>query len=189
MRGFSDRQIAALVSEPEKMEYVASPALLPVDYGSLRYTGGPVSEAHIRHLRKKLGIVPVVKQIDTLAAEYPADTNYLYLTYSGEEHDVNLVGSEKQCSDVKVTDLTPAIPEPLTLKFQASDSKEEAESRIIVLGCGPYRIGSSVEFDWCSVSCVRTLRSLGHKAIVINCNPAPRPQASSRIYLDLFARL
>ena len=177
LRGFSDRQIAALVSEPEKMEYVASPALLPVDYGSLRYTGGPVSEAHIRHLRKKLGIVPVVKQIDTLAAEYPAETNYLYLTYSGEEHDVDLAGSEKQCSDVKVTDLTPAIPEPLTLKFQAqgSDSKEEAESRIIVLGCGPYRIGSSVEFDWCSVSCVRTLRSLGHKAIVINCNPAPRP--------------
>ncbi|CAL1141702.1 unnamed protein product [Cladocopium goreaui] len=171
LRGFSDRQIAALVSEPEKMEYVASPALLPVDYGSLRYTGGPVSEAHIRHLRKKLGIVPVVKQIDTLAAEYPAETNYLYLTYSGEEHDVDLAGSEKQCSDVKVTDLTPAIPEPLTLKFQGPDSKEEAESRIIVLGCGPYRIGSSVEFDWCSVSCVRTLRSLGHKAIVINCNP------------------
>ena len=152
LRGFSDRQIAALVSEPEKMEYVASPALLPVDYGSLRYTGGPVSEAHIRHLRKKLGIVPVVKQIDTLAAEYPAETNYLYLTYSGEEHDVDLAGSEKQCSDVKVTELTPAIPEPLTLKFQAqsSDSKEEAESRIIVLGAAL----TGLEAVWSSTGAV-----------------------------------
>lgn len=61
----------------------ASPALLPIDHGSQRYAGGPVTEAHIRHLRKKLGIVPMVKQIDTLAAEYPAETNYLYLTYSG----------------------------------------------------------------------------------------------------------
>lgn len=61
----------------------ASPALLPIDDGSQRYAGGPVTEAHIRHLRKKLGIVPMVKQIDTLAAEYPAETNYLYLTYSG----------------------------------------------------------------------------------------------------------
>ena len=88
-----------------------------------------------------------------------------------------LVGSDKQCSDVQITDLTPAIPEPLTLKPEGEGRErlgregEESESRIIVLGCGPYRIGSSVEFDWCSVSCVRTLRSLGHKAIVINCNP------------------
>ena len=74
----------------------------------------------------------------------------------GHEHDVELVGSEME--------LIPAIPKPLN----------EGDSRIIVLGCGPYRIGSSVEFDWCSVSCVRSLRSLGHKAIVINCNPATR---------------
>ena len=177
MRGFSDRQIALLLSpvDLDPMEIMASPALQPLDHGALRYTGGPVTEAHVRHLRKKLGIVPVVKQIDTLAAEFPAETNYLYLTYSGEEHDVDLVGSEKQCSDTRVTDLTPAIPEPLSLKFHAPNdtSKEEGDSRIIVLGCGPYRIGSSVEFDWCSVSCVRTLRSLGHKAIVINCNPDP----------------
>lgn len=132
-------------------------------------------EGHIRHLRKKLGIVPMVKQIDTLAAEYPAETNYLYLTYSGQEHDVDLVGGDKQCSEVQIKNLIPAIPEPLTLKCNEPSKPrgkdEEKDSRIIVLGCGPYRIGSSVEFDWCSVSCVRTLRSLGHKAIVINCNP------------------
>jgi len=193
MRGFSDRQIAALVSIPEKiLVECASPALLPIDHGSQRYAGGPVTEAHIRHLRKKLGIVPMVKQIDTLAAEYPAETNYLYLTYSGHEHDVKLVGSERQCSDVKIADLTSStIPEPLTLKLETDASREttgeEAESRIIVLGCGPYRIGSSVEFDWCSVSCVRTLRSLGHKAIVINCNPETVStdfDESNRLYFE-----
>jgi len=182
-RGFSDRQIAQLVSAPDKvLDAELSPAVLPVDHGSQRYCGGPVTEAHIRHMRKKAGIVPVVKQIDTLAAEYPAETNYLYLTYSGDEHDVDLAGSEKQCSEVMMTDLTSAIPEPLTLHgvvpaaessqlFKETVKGEDPESRIIVLGCGPYRIGSSVEFDWCSVSCVRTLRTVGHKAIVINCNP------------------
>eukprot|EP00438_Fugacium_kawagutii_P016912 Skav236269 [mRNA] locus=scaffold2289:47277:70286:+ [translate_table: standard] len=219
-RGFSDRQIAQLVTAPDTwaeldrvLDTEMSPALVPVDHGSQRYAGGPVTEAHIRHMRKKAallptrcwslsmasetiaGIVPVVKQIDTLAAEYPAETNYLYLTYSGEEHDVDLAGSEKQCTELMMTepwppwhtcvanrtavpvgydDLTSEIPEPLTLHGEAAPSEScwEAESRIIVLGCGPYRIGSSVEFDWCSVSCVRTLRSAGHKAIVINCNSA-----------------
>ena len=73
--------------------------------------------------------------------------------------------------------MTTAIPEPLTLHAAGADGSQlgpqtvdDPESRIIVLGCGPYRIGSSVEFDWCSVSCVRTLRAVGHKAIVINCN-------------------
>ena len=181
-RGFSDRQIAAIISTPEKiMDSAVSPQLLPTDHSSQRYSGGPVSEAHIRHLRKKLGIVPTVKQIDTLAAEFPATTNYLYVTYSGEEHDVELVGADKQCSDAAATELTPSsmIPEPLALNIhsssdvmqQSSQSKDNSDSRVVVLGCGPYRIGSSVEFDWCSVSCVRTLRSLGHTAIVINCNP------------------
>eukprot|EP00435_Cladocopium_sp_Y103_P027608 s1158_g6.t2 len=125
----------------------------------------------------RVGIVPVVKQIDTLAAEYPAETNYLYITYSGEEHDVDLAGSEKQCSELTITDLTSAIPEPFALHGGSVPTEspqmkgDDPESRIIVLGCGPYRIGSSVEFDWCSVSCVRTLRTVGHKAIVINCNP------------------
>ena len=174
-RGFSDRQIAALVSAPAMIHMELSPRLLPTDFGSSRYTGGPVTESHIRHLRRSTGIVPKVKQIDTLAAEFPAETNYLYLTYSGQEHDVELAGSQApppdlDCSMPPPLQLQPSIPEPLTL--QASQARvEEKESRVVVLGCGPYRIGSSVEFDWCSVSCVRTLRKLGHRAVVVNCNP------------------
>jgi carbamoyl-phosphate synthase large subunit/carbamoyl-phosphate synthase small subunit len=99
-----------------------------------RYTGD--KEPMVREFRKGLGVLPVVKQIDTLAAEFPAMTNYLYLTYGGEENDV-----------------------------------EFTDSGYIVLGCGAYRIGSSVEFDWCAVSCVDTLRAEGQKAIVINYNP------------------
>eukprot|EP00163_Fabomonas_tropica_P004427 TRINITY_DN1389_c0_g1_i4.p1 TRINITY_DN1389_c0_g1~~TRINITY_DN1389_c0_g1_i4.p1 ORF type:complete len:2183 (+),score=585.91 TRINITY_DN1389_c0_g1_i4:415-6963(+) len=94
------------------------------------------NELHIRSLRIEHRIFPVVKQIDTVAAEYPAATNYLYLTYHGTEHDVTL------------------------------DSEA-----IIVLGSGVYRIGSSVEFDWCAVECVRELRRLGHKTIMVNHNP------------------
>ncbi len=92
----------------------------------------------VRNYRKSQGIVPVVKQIDTLAAEYPATTNYLYLTYSGTEHDVDF-GRNNQ--------------------------------HIAVLGSGAYRIGSSVEFDWCSVNAVNTIRQNGLKAIMINNNP------------------
>eukprot|EP00931_Biecheleriopsis_adriatica_P111998 TRINITY_DN864_c0_g1_i4.p1 TRINITY_DN864_c0_g1~~TRINITY_DN864_c0_g1_i4.p1 ORF type:complete len:1615 (-),score=380.51 TRINITY_DN864_c0_g1_i4:13-4806(-) len=187
-RGFSDRQIAAQVRTPDSIpsgEY-ASPQIMPVDHGSQRYTGGNVTEAHIRHLRKRAGIVPVVKQIDTLAAEFPAETNYLFLSYSGEEHDVELAGGEETLPEAafgKLSEQATSIPAPLTLNFdydppepvrgKAGQDKVSADggSRIIVLGCGPYRIGSSVEFDWCSVSCIRTLRGLGHKAIVINCNP------------------
>jgi len=184
-RGFSDRQIAGCVSMPTAIrDCQISPSLLPVDEGSERYTGGPVHETHIRYLRKKAGILPVVKQIDTVAGEFPAETNYLYLTYSGEEHDVELAAGEKPMQEgalmstvVALND--SAIPEPISLNFGVSSQQDinskpaavDGESRIIVLGCGPYRIGSSVEFDWCSVSCIRTLRGLGHKAIVINCNP------------------
>jgi len=96
------------------------------------------SEAEVREIRKKLKLRPAVKQIDTLAAEYPAKTNYLYLTYNGQEDDV---------------------------KFQPSRTK------IMVLGSGPYSIGSSVEFDWCCVNTVLTLRKLGFKTIMVNYNP------------------
>jgi len=89
-----------------------------------------------RH-RRNMGIFPVVKQIDTLAAEYPAQTNYLYLTYNGDEDDV--------------------LP--------------EGERSVLVLGSGSYRIGSSVEFDWCCVYASRTLRKLGYRSILLNCNP------------------
>ena len=92
----------------------------------------------VRTYRKKLGIVPVVKQIDTLAAEYPAQTNYLYLTYNGTENDVNYLGDHRS---------------------------------VIVLGSGAYRIGSSVEFDWCSVNALLTVRNEGYRSVMINYNP------------------
>uniref|UniRef100_UPI002540CBA2 carbamoyl-phosphate synthase [ammonia], mitochondrial n=1 Tax=Euleptes europaea TaxID=460621 RepID=UPI002540CBA2 len=95
-----------------------------------------VTETQSRDLRLKKNITPWVKQIDTLAGEYPAVTNYLYVTYNGQEHDV---------------------------KFD--------DHGMMVLGCGPYHIGSSVEFDWCAVSCIRTLRQLRRKTVVVNCNP------------------
>ncbi|RMX68210.1 hypothetical protein DD238_007062 [Peronospora effusa] len=109
--GFSDRQLARMFS---------------------------CTDDEVRAKRKELGIVPAVKQIDTLAAEYPAQTNYLYMTYNGTEHDV------------------PA---------------QHPNDGVMVLGSGAYRIGSSVEFDWCAVSCIRTLRKLGHRAVMLNYNP------------------
>ncbi|MBD5244835.1 MAG: carbamoyl-phosphate synthase (glutamine-hydrolyzing) large subunit [Barnesiella sp.] len=92
----------------------------------------------IRDYRKELGIVPVVKQIDTLAAEYPAQTNYLYLTYNGAENDVNYLHDHRS---------------------------------IVVLGSGAYRIGSSVEFDWCSVNALMTVKKEGWRSVMINYNP------------------
>lgn len=92
----------------------------------------------VRDYRKSLGILPVVKQIDTLAGEYPAQTNYLYLTYAGKQHDIDYVDDKKS---------------------------------IIVLGSGAYRIGSSVEFDWCGVQALNTIRKEGYRSIMINYNP------------------
>ena len=92
----------------------------------------------VRNRRKSLGILPVVKQIDTLAAEYPAQTNYLYLTYHGIENDVDYKGDHRS---------------------------------VIVLGSGAYRIGSSVEFDWCSVNALTTVRKEGWRSVMINYNP------------------
>ena len=102
----------------------------------------------VRNRRKQLGILPVVKQIDTLAAEYPAQTNYLYLTYQG-------TGSA--CSDSVATN---------------NDIAYENDKRsIIVLGSGAYRIGSSVEFDWCGVQALNTIRKEGWRSVMINYNP------------------
>ena len=92
----------------------------------------------VRNHRKKLGITPYVKQIDTLAAEYPAQTNYLYLTYHGTEHDIEF---------------------------------ERDNRSVAVLGSGAYRIGSSVEFDWCSVNAINTIRKEGYRSIMLNYNP------------------
>ena len=92
----------------------------------------------VRNLRKEKGIVPVVKQIDTLAAEYPAHTNYLYLTYNGTANDVHYLGDRRS---------------------------------VVVLGSGAYRIGSSVEFDWCGVNALNTIRKEGWRSVMINYNP------------------
>ena len=116
-QGFSDFQVARAIGYKGEMEDAI------VD---------------IRNHRKSVGIVPVVKQIDTLAAEYPAQTNYLYLTYSGVANDVHYLGDHKS---------------------------------IVVLGSGAYRIGSSVEFDWCGVQALNTIRKEGYRSVMINYNP------------------
>lgn len=108
----------------------------------------------VRTYRKSMGIVPVIKQIDTLAAEYPALTNYLYLTYGGDVHDVQ---------------------------------PEHDNRSVIVLGSGAYRIGSSVEFDWCGVSALKTIRKAGLRSIMINYNPetvSTDYDLSDRLYFD-----
>jgi carbamoyl-phosphate synthase large subunit len=109
---------------------------------------------NIRAYRKKLGIVPFVKQIDTLAAEFPAQTNYLYLTYNGAESDVQYLGDHRS---------------------------------VIVLGSGAYRIGSSVEFDWCSVNALNTVRKEGYRSVMINYNPetvSTDYDVCDRLYFD-----
>lgn len=117
-KGFSDFQIARFLNEqPGNMHK---------------------EMLEVRNYRKSLGIFPYIKQIDTLAAEYPAQTNYLYMTYNGSAHDI--------------------IPE--------KDGKS-----VIVLGSGAYRIGSSVEFDWCSVNALTTARNEGYRGVMINFNP------------------
>jgi carbamoyl-phosphate synthase large subunit len=108
----------------------------------------------VREYRKSRGIMPYVKQIDTLAAEYPAKTNYLYLTYSGSEHDIPF---------------------------------EKDNKSVIVLGSGAYRIGSSVEFDWCSVNALNTVNEEGYRSIMINYNPetvSTDYDVCDRLYFD-----
>lgn len=118
-QGFSDFQIARAVLKG-------------------RVATGDEGNIIIRSLRKERNILPVVKQIDTLAAEYPAQTNYLYLTYNGSAHDVDY---------------------------------DQDEKSVIVIGSGAYRIGSSVEFDWCSVNALMTVKQQGYSSVMINYNP------------------
>ncbi|WP_270230148.1 carbamoyl-phosphate synthase (glutamine-hydrolyzing) large subunit [Phocaeicola coprocola] len=117
--GFSDFQIARFVLKP---------------------TSGNMEKENlaVRAYRKKLGILPAVKRINTVASEHPELTNYLYMTYGADGYDVNYYKNEKS---------------------------------VVVLGSGAYRIGSSVEFDWCSVNAIQTARKLGYKSIMINYNP------------------
>lgn len=119
VQGFTDFQIARAVGLEHEMD-IEKAAMV------------------IRARRKQAGIMPVVKQIDTLAAEYPAQTNYLYLTYLGVAHDI---------------------------KF------EQDKRSVVVLGSGAYRIGSSVEFDWCGVQALNTIRKEGYRSVMINYNP------------------
>ena len=133
--GFSDFQLARLVGKHEKGE-IGQDMLIVRDY------------------RKSLGIVPCVKNIDTLAAEYPAQTNYLYLTYAGDEHDVTF---------------------------------PDDRMSVIVLGSGAYRIGSSVEFDWCSVNTLNTVKATGFRSVMINYNPetvSTDYDVCDRLYFD-----
>ena len=114
-----------------------------------------ITPDEVRNLRKKLGILPSVKQIDTLAAEWPAVTNYLYLTYGGNTHDIVIPPDQKG---------------------------------IVVIGAGPYRIGSSVEFDWGTVNMVWGLQENGEKNVsVVNCNPetvSTDYDISTRLYFE-----
>ena len=118
--GFTDFQIARAVGLEQELHSMAKAGLV------------------VRQLRKNYGILPVVKQIDTLAAEYPAQTNYLYVTYAGVKSDITF---------------------------------ENDHRSIIVLGSGAYRIGSSVEFDWCGVQALNTIRREGYRSVMINYNP------------------
>ena len=118
--GFTDFQIARAIGLEDEVENMHKASLL------------------VRNLRKHYGILPVVKQIDTLAAEYPAQTNYLYVTYDGTTHDVTFSNDKRS---------------------------------IVVLGSGAYRIGSSVEFDWCGVQALNTIRKEGWRSVMINYNP------------------
>ena len=135
LRGFSDFQVARAVLKPDA-------------------TSMESATNQVRAMRKELGILPVVKRIDTLAAEYPAHTNYLYLTYSGDRHDV---------------------------------AYENDKRSVVVLGSGAYRIGSSVEFDWCGVNALATIRKEGYRSVMINYNPetvSTDYDISDRLYFD-----
>ena len=135
-QGFSDFQIARFVLADKGMK------------------AGDKEALAVRSQRKQLGIIPVVKQIDTLAAEYPAETNYLYLTYSGTHSDINYEGDGRS---------------------------------VVVLGSGAYRIGSSVEFDWCGVNALQTIREQGYRSVMINYNPetvSTDYDITDRLYFD-----
>ncbi|RKP02327.1 hypothetical protein CXG81DRAFT_10883 [Caulochytrium protostelioides] len=137
-----DRQLRTLAKEPLDIALTAAKLRHAKQLGfSDRHIAQTLetTELAVRRRRKALAIFPYVKQIDTVAAEFPCYTNYLYMTYLGSEHDVTF--------------------------------GTKADGAVIVLGSGVYRIGSSIEFDWCAVRCIRTLRAAGAKTIMINYNP------------------
>ncbi|CAD7944972.1 unnamed protein product [Amoebophrya sp. A25] len=268
--GFSDKQIAKLITQgslvagkggkgasPTGTEQHASKKKPLVVQNSIDqiYSGynsnkaSACSEEDVRQIRHRENILPCVKQVDTVAGEFPAETNYLYLTYNGEEHDVdpivvdkkqvgrlNAAAKRAQGGSPKFRMFTPSkagghyynpasrAPEQTRDRFfgqeggsthshsgnagddshggfymDPSQAASPVSTRgggrsgasntgsVIVLGCGCYRIGSSVEFDWCCVQAVKTIRSAGRPAIVINCNPETVStdfDESDRLYFD-----
>ena len=145
-----------------------------------------------------MNIIPVVKQIDTLAAEFPAQTNYLYVTYSGDVDDIDgsAEGGDLSTSRYSLMERSRETLSPTDFKRRArglstsgaaETLKTKKERGVIVLGCGAYCIGSSVEFDWCAVSCIRQLRRDGFKSIIINYNPetvSTDYDESDRLYFE-----
>lgn len=141
-----------------------------------------------------MGVLPVVKQIDTLAAEFPAQTNYLYVTYSGDADDIDGTSSDLAPSfrysptEISRTDSSERfLRRPRSISFAQQTAQQHKDRGVIVLGCGAYCIGSSVEFDWCAVSCIRQLRRDGFKSIIINYNPetvSTDYDESDRLYFE-----
>jgi len=125
-------------------------------------------ESTVRTTRKKHGILPVIKQIDTLAGEFPARTNYLYMTYHGEEDDVHALRHPEEAPATPFEMSDASHPPP---QGDVAGAVSKGAKRTIVLGGGPYSIGSSVEFDWCCVEAVRELQKQGYTVTMINSNP------------------
>lgn len=132
--GFSDKQIAQAVGS---------------------------TELAVRKHRKEIGVLPIIKQIDTVAGEWPATTNYLYLTYNGDTSDI---------------------------ETSSSDIETSSSDHLMVVGSGVYRIGSSVEFDWCAVGCLRELKTLGRKTIMVNYNPETVRSSSAYLLKTLHSQ-
>ncbi|MEK7137162.1 MAG: carbamoyl phosphate synthase large subunit, partial [Patescibacteria group bacterium] len=127
-------------------------------------------QLEIRALRKEHGIRPMVKQIDTLAGEFPARTNYLYLTYHGSENDVEF-GCARTMDNAQLTIDSEVKSQKSTVNGHSTEESHLLGKHAIVLGGGPYSIGSSVEFDWCCVEAVRELQRQGYTVSMINSNP------------------
>jgi carbamoyl-phosphate synthase large subunit len=175
--GFSDPQIAGALRG-----HGASAGSRSTGAGA---GGGPSGVASggsgaldVRRRRKEAGLEPVVNQIDTTAGEFPAETNYLYLTYHGTHDDLpfDRPGAGTAIDAGRGDAATTGEPVITGARKVARDRgrgewRRDDEGSVIILGSGAYRIGSSVEFDWCSVNCVQTVQELGYRSIVINHNP------------------
>jgi carbamoylphosphate synthase large subunit/anthranilate/para-aminobenzoate synthase component II len=208
--GFSDRQVSRaglclLIATIYLSPYLSFPNLQIARYVGL--PSGLEGENRVRQLRKTLGVTPVVKLIDTLAAEFPAETNYLYVTYSGISDDIPpakvttptltastppryvdgkaIAGRRARAASFDANTMDGQLKRAKALAI--SHQAQAKEQGVIVLGCGAYSIGSSVEFDWCAVSCIRQLRRDGFKSIIINYNPETVStdfDESNRLYFE-----